>query len=443
MLAAAAQQQRALGGKEKSGQGLAVKQSTWPVMLIRIELMDIKELHAEGNSIREIVRKTGHSRNTVRKVLRNEHTLQQRKGPVRKPHPSKLDAFKDYVKERYEEFGLSAVRLMGEIQPMGYSGSIATLRRYLQTLKPAIKQEQKLTVRYETAPGKQAQVDWAYCGRFPDPLGKLIGVYAFVMVLGFSRMLFVRFTTSMGLPQLLECHQKGFEYFGGWTQTILYDNMKQVKLSRDRWNELFVDFCNHYGIVPKTHRPYRPKTKGKVERAVDYLKNNFLVGRSFEGINDLNAQVMHWLQTTANIRIHGTTGKQPVDLFEDEKQLLIPVHSVSPYNWVAPVERKVDAESMVRFDRSRYSVPPKYSGHKVAVHSQGGNIIIQAADTIIAEHKQALRAGQCVTDKEHLTELWKLTQEQTPLPQGHLPWQVSFEQNVQQASLAQFEEVAL
>jgi len=412
-------------------------------MIQYIQLMDIKELRTEGKSIRAIARKTGHSRNTVRKVLRGEHTLQQRKGPARKPHPSKLDAFKDYVKNRHEEFGLSAVRLMDEIQSMGYSGSLATLRRYLQTLKPAIKQAQTLTVRYETAPGKQAQVDWAYCGRFPNALGKFIAVYAFVMVLGFSRMLFVRFTTSMRMPQLLDCHQKGFEYFGGWPETILYDNMKQVKLSRDRWNDLFIDFCDHYGVIPKTHRPYRPRTKGKVERAVDYLKNNFLAGRQFNGIGDLNAQAMHWLDTTANVRIHGTTGKQPVVLFENEKQLLTPLHSVSPYNWVAPVERKVDAESMVRFDRSRYSVPPQYSGHTVAVHSQGGHIIIEAGNAIIAEHKQALRAGQCVTHKEHLAELWKLTQEQTPLPQGHPRWQVSFAQTVQQASLAQFEEVAL
>lgn len=417
-------------------------QWAWPVMLNRLELMDIEGLHREGNSIRQISRETGHSRNTVRKVLRNEHTLQRRKRTERQAVASKLDDYKVYVKERYEQYQLSAVRLMDEIVPMGYPGSVATLRRYLQTLRPAVLREQKLTVRFETAPGKQAQVDWAYCGRFPAPNGATVPVYAFVMVLRFSRMLFVRFTTSMKMPHLLECHQRGFEAFGGWTEQILYDNMKQVKISRTEWNEQLLDFCGHYGITPKTHRPYRPRTKGKVERAVDYVKDNFLAGRHFDGIDDLNAQVMHWLQNTANVREHGTTKQKPLELFEKEKAGLTAISAMPAYQLVEPVTRKVDYESMIRFDRSRYSVPPQYAGQNVSVHAHAEQIQIQRGDTIIAEHHQAVRPGQCITDKEHLAELWKLTQAQTPLPQNHPRWQVDFEEHVQQASLAQFEEVA-
>ena len=208
-------------------------------------------------------------------------------------------------------------------------------------MKRSTERAAKLTVRFETPPGRQAQADWAYCGRFADVDGKPIAVYAFVMVLGYSRQLFVRFTTSMRLGELIECHQEAFAYFGGWPQTILYDNMKQVKLSAFQWNERFLDFARHYGFTPKTHRAYRPRTKGKVERAVDYVKDNFLTGRTFHGLDELNAQARHWLATTANVRIHGTTQQRPVDLFAEEQPTLAAYDSLPAYRFVDPAPRQV------------------------------------------------------------------------------------------------------
>ena len=321
---------------------------------------------------------------------------------------------------------------------MGYEGSIDTLRRYLRTLKTETTRQQKLTVRFETPPGQQGQADWAYCGKHGLPDGRRLAVYVFVMVLGFSRQMFVHFTTSMRMPELIRCHQLAFSYFGGWPQTMLYDNMKQVKISSSKWNEIFLDFANHYGFTPKTHRPYRARTKGKVERLVEYTKDNFLCGRQFEGIEDLNAQALHWLDHTANVRIHGTTGQRPCELFEQET--LIPLSSVPAYNYIDPVQRIVSWESMVRFEGSRYSVPPAFAGQSVAVTSTGGQIIVRSDDVVIAEHPKAVRPGQSVVDKEHLTELWKITAEQTRLPErGN--WHLSFTQTVQQAPLSVFEEV--
>ena len=154
-------------------------------MLRLVEWMDIQSLHKEGHSIKEIARQTGRSRNTVRRVL-------QEAGPTgfNKPERSScVDSFMPYLRERFETSGLSAVRLLPEIRAMGYSGSICTLRRYLHTLRPEQERLKKLTVRFETPPGKQAQADWAYCGRFPAAAGRIVPVYAFVMVLSFSRML--------------------------------------------------------------------------------------------------------------------------------------------------------------------------------------------------------------------------------------------------------------
>ena len=262
--------------RNSSGSGLLA------AMLGIQQFMDIQALHKEGLSIRAIAQKTGYSRNTVRKVLREKSP----KTYERQPRPSILDPYKAYLKERFEAYGLSAVCLHGEIVNMGYSGSPVTVRRYLQTLKAPKIARQRATVRFETPPGKQAQVDWAECGTFTKPDGTRQTIYAFVMVLGYSRFMHVEFTTSMKLPVLIECHQRAFTQFGGCPQTILYDNMKQVRLAPNKWNETFLDFAHHYGFAPKTHRPYRPRTKGKVERMVDYLKDNFLKGREFDLLQD-------------------------------------------------------------------------------------------------------------------------------------------------------------
>lgn len=399
------------------------------------EFMNIKELHQEGHSIKAICRLSGLSRNTVRKVLRGQHTL-KRQSVTRR---SKLDPFKSYLEERYAQTQLSAVRLIEEIKPMGYEGSLATLRRFLRELKPQHTQQQKLTVRFETPPGKQAQVDWMYCGRFELPNGQYTAVYGFVMVLSYSRAQFVCFTRSMNLGELIACHQKAFDYFAGWPEVLLYDNMKQVKVSRQKWNEQFLDFAQHYGIIPKTHQPYRPRTKGKVERAVHYIRDNFLKGREFDSLEDLNAQALHWLDQVAHQRIHGTTQRKPADLLVEES--LIPITSIAPYRYLQPVSRTVNYEAMVHFQGSRYSVPPEHAGKTVTVSSQAGQITISLADMVIAEHKAAIKPGQCIVHKEHLSELWKLTLQHTE-PANASPWQISFQQNVTQMPLTAFEEWA-
>lgn len=253
------------------------------------QFMNIKKLHKNGVSIKQIAATTGHSRNTVRKILRGEHEMKA----AAVERSSKLDDYKPHLTKRYNELGLSAVRLIEEIRPMGYTGSVQTVRRFLATLKAHEARSQRLTVRFETPPGHQAQVDWKECGKHADANGVLIPIYAFVMVLGYSRMLFVRFTTSMKMGVLLDCHCKAFDFFGGMPDEILYDNMKQVRTGPGQLNATLVDFALAHAFTAKTHRAYRPRTKGKVERPNHYLDNSFLLGRSFEGMDDLNLQARH------------------------------------------------------------------------------------------------------------------------------------------------------
>src|SRR5215204_4262144 len=299
--------------------------------------MDIKDLHRQGHSIRTIAELTGLARNTVRRVLR-EQTPQPAK---RRGRTSQLDPFKPYLERRYTECALGGVRLREEIKAMGYEGGIDVVRRFIHSLAPHARSQAKMTVRFETPPGEQAQADWASCGHETDETGRRRAVYAFVMVLSYSRMLYVEFTHSMVLTELIRCHQRAFSFFGGWPRSILYDNMKQVRLSQSEWNPLFLDFINHYGITPRTHRVRRPRTKGKVERMVHYLKDNFLNGREFDDMSDLRAQGQHWLDHTANTRVHQTTGRRPCDLLVEEK--LNALSSIPAYRIAAVSERKVDA----------------------------------------------------------------------------------------------------
>jgi transposase len=397
-------------------------------------LMDIRDLARQGHSVRAIARLTGLSRNTVRKVLRGEHELRRKDAP----RPSKLDPFKDYLRGRRAEHPLSAVRLLEEIRPMGYDGPVITLRRFLASLDEGARREAKLTVRFETPPGRQAQADWAHAGRLADAEGRPRQVYAFTFVLSYSRMLYVRFTTSMNLASLVDCHRRAFDYLGGWPQQILYDNMKQVRLGPGRWNEAFLDFANHHGFAPKTHRAYRPRTKGKVERAVDYVKDGFLLGRTFVDLEDLNAQALIWLAETANVRVHATTGRRPVDLLAAEG--LTPASIVPAYRYLDPVRRVVSFEAMVHYRGSRYSVPPAFAGRPVEVAAAGGQVVIRAGDAIIAEHREAAQAGQCIAAREHIAELWRITHEQVARPPR--PTQpVAATPEVQRVDLRIYEEV--
>jgi len=397
--------------------------------------MDIKDLHRQGHSIRTIAELTGLARNTVRRVLREQSPRTAKK----RGRNSQLDSFKPYLERRYTECALSAVRLLEEIKAMGYTGGIDVVRRFIHSLDPHASLRAQMTVRFETPPGEQAQADWASCGHELDEGGRRRAVYAFVMVLSYSRMLYVEFSHSMCVPELIRCHQRAFEFFGGWPHTILYDNMKQVRLSPSEWNPLFLDFLSHHGITPKTHRVRRPRTKGKVERMVLYLKDNFLNGRAFADMSDLRAQGQHWLDHTANTRVHATTGVMPCDLLAAEK--LTARSSIPAYQLAALSERRVDAESFVRLGRSRYSVPPEYVGSHVIVERGEQRVVVRSGDLIIAEHAPAPRPGACMAQKEHVEALWRLSLQRTSAPPAP-SWHIGFREPVATTPLCAYEEVA-
>jgi hypothetical protein len=227
-------------------------------------------------------------------------------------------------------------------------------------------------------------------------------------------MLYVEFTTAMDLPTLLACHQRAFSYLGGVPSSVLYDNMAQVRLPGSReLHPLMADFAAHHGFAVRTHQVRRPRTKGKVERMVDYLKDNFLCGRSFAGLDDLQGQGRHWLEQTANVRVHATTGERPCDLLAREG--LACLSALRPYVLAQRHARTVDVEGFVRLLGARYSVPPEYVGQRVIVAQQERTIQVRVDDLVIAEH-QAAPKGACAAQPEHVAAMWKASLAHTPRP---------------------------
>jgi transposase len=294
-------------------------------MITQEEFIEMKVLKKQGKSIRQISRESGRSRNTVRKSLRTE---EMPKYPGRPQVASKLDPYKEYLKKRIEgaePYFLSAPVLLKEIQEQGYHGKITILRNFLQTIR---KKEEKPIQRYETEPGEQMQVDWVVLRRGSNPLSAFIGV------LGHSRKSYTEFTQSEDELTLLRCHQNAFEYFGGVPKKVLYDNMKTVVIERDKYGKgnhgfqkTFLDFSKHYGFSPKLCHPYRPQTKGKVERFGGYLKHNFyypLITKEGEDLplGKLNYEAKKWLKEVADPRRLRERKSTPNKLFEKEKDFL-------------------------------------------------------------------------------------------------------------------------
>ena len=294
-------------------------------MLTQEQAVEIKVLERQGRSIAQIMKETGLSRNTVRKYLRGTAKVQY--GP-RGPRPCKLDPHKTYLLERIEQARpdwIPATVLMREIQALGYEGGISQLKDFVRPFK-VVRVDP--VVRFETAPGQQMQADFTTIRRGRDRL------LAFVATLGFSRATFVRFTRSERFEDWRDGLIAAFEYFGGVPSEVLFDNTKTVIIDRDaygpglhRWHAGMLECAHEYSFQLRVCKPYRARTKGKVERFNGYLKGSFLVPLSATlrtagltlDLDTANREVLRWLNEVANTRVHATTGVQPcVRLPEDQ-----------------------------------------------------------------------------------------------------------------------------
>ena len=276
--------------------------------------------------------------------------------------PGKLDPFKDYITRRLDEHPFSALRLYREIQDQGFTGKYGIVKNFIREIRP--KMDVPAIYRYETKPGVQAQVDWAECGKIEID-SKIRKLYCFTMILGFSRMRFAEFTLQTDVFTLIQCHKNVFDYFGGYPQEILYDNMKQIVLDRkqvsseSKWNQKFEDFFKHYGFIPRLCRPYRPQTKGKIESTVKFVKRDFFMGGNFTSFSDINQKLQQWL-LRVNSSIQGTTHEIPAEKLKHEN--LNRLDEVTPYQITKEESRKISPDSHLSYLGNKYSVPYKFAG---------------------------------------------------------------------------------
>lgn len=302
-------------------------------MLTAEERMELEVLKKHGAGIRELARVTGRSRNTVRRYLREGEAAAVRKAVPKRLE--KLDPFKDYIVERVKAAApdrILAAVLFREIKARGYGGGETRVKQFVRGLVPAPAPEP--VVRFETEPGHQMQADWATMGHGGDKLK------VFIATLGWSRVAYVEFCDDERVETLIRCHENAFLAFGGVPREVLYDNMRTVVIERNtygrgvhRFHAGFLDYARHAGVLPRLCQPYRPKTKGKVERFIGYLKRSFWVpfvaSMRQAGLKPdkhaANAAVGRWLREVANARVHATTCEVPAERLAIEAPLLQPL----------------------------------------------------------------------------------------------------------------------
>lgn len=302
--------------------------------------------------MREIARQTGLSRNTVRRYLRDE---QARPYGPREARATKLEPHHGYLLDRIAAARprwIPATVLLRELRERGYDGGISQLKVFLSPHKRA---EPEPLVRFETAPGKQMQADFTVIRRGREPL------LALVATLGYSRASFVRFTAREDAATLCVCLEEALAFFGGVPEHILFDNAKSVVIERDahgegrhRWNPELLTLAERYGFTPKVCRPYRAKTKGKVERFNRYLKESFVVplaatlkqtGLKLD-VDAANKYIGRWLTEVANARIHATTAARPAVRLAAEQQALLALPTRSRPLPIAQSHRPIPRESL-------------------------------------------------------------------------------------------------
>lgn len=359
-------------------------------MLSVDEWIAIRDLERRGVSVSEIARQTGRDRKTVRKVLTAEAPQVGRR-PAR-GRTSKLDPFREYLDRRVAEGCLNGNVLLDELRARGYRGKISILRGILTPLRQELRRQREATERYETGPGKQGQVDWGEFGKIwmPDE-ERWRKVYGFVFTLGYSRAQYREFVVSCDLEHFLACHLNAFEALG-IPEKMLYDNLKAGILGRRPDGSpilpgRFADFALYHGFLPTYCQPYRPQTKGKVERGVGYAKQNFWVRVAAEvaskeiDLDGLNARARAWTGGVANVRVHGTHGEVVAIRYAREADQLGKLDAHPRYDVAYQSVRRVGRDGRLSYRGQFYQVALTHALSEVGVReSLSGEVTLRTRE---------------------------------------------------------------
>lgn len=359
----------------------------------------IRQLHTEKKlSFRQIARELKLNGKTVGKWAQRE-SFQKAAAPKR---PSKLDPFKGEIVRLLERHDYSAQQVFQQLKESGYTGGYSILNRFVHQVRPRPKPA-FLTLHFQ--PGECAQVDWGCAGSVPVGSTQR-RLSFFVMVLAYSRKLYLEFTLAETLEHFLCCHQHAFEYFNGVPQQVWVDNCKVAVLSRAAgliaFNPHYLDLASHHGFQIRACGVGQPQEKGRVENAVGYVKKNFLHGLELSDFKIINPAARSWLDNVANLRQHGQTQKIPQELFLQEK--LKPLHPVAYQAAVVDTVR-VNSQFRFRVDGNRYSVPCQYASSRLTLQRWPDRLLVYDKEQLVAEHVRSYDRNQDYELPDHVQPL--------------------------------------
>lgn len=355
----------------------------------------IKHLHeVEGLKKKQIARNLDIDKRTVSKWLNQKNFTQkqiQNKASI-------LDSYRGDIIRMLEEYQLSGYQIYLRIKETGYVGCYDTVKRYVRKVKP---KRSPAFLKLTFLPGECAQVDWGSYGTVSvGTTNRRLSF--FVMVLCYSRMMYLEFTVSQTMEFFLGCHENAFNFFGGVPESIMVDNLKSAVLKRPIgeppiFNPKYLEFANHYGFKIKPCNVAKGNEKGRVENAVGYVKKNLLAGLEVTQFSQLKPLSHHWLDNVANCRIHGSTKEKPSDIFLKEKGILksIPQNSFD----IATISNvRASTQFRVTLDTNQYSVPAEYSGYRLTLKANPAWISIFHENNLISRHS---RCFDRICDFEH------------------------------------------
>jgi len=359
----------------------------------------IRHLYTEKKlSFRQIARELKIDLKTVRKWAKRESF---QKAPLSK-RESKLDPFKGEIVRLLERHDYSAQQVFQQIKERGYTGGYWIAKEFVRQVRPKPKPA-FLTLHFE--PGECAQVDWGYAGLVPVGSTRR-RLSFFLMVMAYSRKMYLEFTLAEKLEHFLFCHQHAFEYFGGVVDQVWVDNCKVAVSSRTAdtvvFNPRYLDFANHYGFEIRACGVKKPHEKGRVENGVGYVKKNFLHGLELSDFKIINPAASYWLETVSNVRVHGQTQKIPQELFALEK--LKPLHPLAYESAIVETIR-VNSQFRIMVDGNAYSVPCQYASSKLTLKRFADRLLIYDAVNLVAEHVRSYDRNQDYELPDHVQPL--------------------------------------
>jgi transposase len=361
----------------------------------------IRELHQKGLTAARIAADLALDPKTVAKWV-DRPSYQTRQATKRS---SKLDPFKGQIVAALERHPYTAQQLLQQLRTQGYAGGYSILKEFVRLVRPVRK---PAYLMLEFAPAECAQVDWGSFGSVPVGSTRR-RLSFFVMVLCHSRMMYLEFTLSEAMEHFLSCHRHALEFFGGSPAKVMIDNLKVGVLEHPRgeparFNPRYLDFAAHYGFSPVACQVAKGNEKGRVENGVGYVKKNFLNGLDLPSFQVVNPAARLWLDSVANVRLHGETRCKPAERFIQEKPLLRPLPAMA---YDCAVIQAVPANCCCRvvLDTNRYTVPPLYASQRLTLKRYPDQLLLFHYEKLIATHLRSYDRHQDVRNPDHIQDL--------------------------------------